>query len=484
MPRQNLSETFRQKIFLYLLKVSPVLISIFLVTGFVYAVWNAPTASPPDGNTAPPINTSSIEQTKAGNLILNNGTSDSPQLIFNPGPDRYSYWDNYYGTTRLVVQDATGESVKMVIGNDGNVGIGTIAPHDQLHVKETGSSTDTEIVIEYGGSGGGVAREYSVGVYKDGFFSIRDRTVDAHRFVITNDGNVGIGTTNPGYPLTVKTDAIHAIAINSTVPNQELSILFQELGTSKWEISKRGDDRFAIWNSDKKDVFSITWEGRVGIRTMRPDGLVHIEQPAPIGNLLILDADDGGPWALRFENKTAQGNGYGDFAFYVDNNGRLHLGEPGANPNYWVVNNDGNVGIGTTRPTQLLDVNGKIRMRNQTTDTDSADTVATKGYVDSKVGSGGSGVFGTRQTIYRGHVYTASTDGFVVVMTELQPNNVPNSGVKVIVNGIVRGKVGVTGSNVYVKDTMTIPIKKGESYSITGGFAVGDIIEAYWMPLQ
>ena len=39
--------------------------------------------------------------------------------------------------------------------------------------------------------------------------------------------------------------------------------------------------------------------------------------------------------------------------------------------------------MGTTNPTQKLDVNGKIVMRNQTKDTDSDNTVATKGYVDS-----------------------------------------------------------------------------------------------------
>ena len=53
----------------------------------------------------------------------------------------------------------------------------------------------------------------------------------------------------------------------------------------------------------------------------------------------------------------------------------------------WSVNNSGNVGIGTTSPSQKLDVAGKIRMQTQTTSGDSNDTVATKGYVDSVAGS-------------------------------------------------------------------------------------------------
>ena len=47
---------------------------------------------------------------------------------------------------------------------------------------------------------------------------------------------------------------------------------------------------------------------------------------------------------------------------------------------------------GRRTPTQKLDVDGQIRMRNQTIAADSADTVATKGYVDSKV----AGESGTR----------------------------------------------------------------------------------------
>jgi len=50
------------------------------------------------------------------------------------------------------------------------------------------------------------------------------------------------------------------------------------------------------------------------------------------------------------------------------------------------IKSTGNVGIGTTSPTQKLDVNGKIRMRSQTASSDSADTVATKGYVDNNAG--------------------------------------------------------------------------------------------------
>lgn len=50
-----------------------------------------------------------------------------------------------------------------------------------------------------------------------------------------------------------------------------------------------------------------------------------------------------------------------------------------------VVIPQGNLGIGTTFPTQRLDIDGKIRMRLQTDEEDDGDIVATKDYVDAQI---------------------------------------------------------------------------------------------------
>ncbi|MCH8518678.1 hypothetical protein LAT59_02870 [Candidatus Gracilibacteria bacterium] len=52
------------------------------------------------------------------------------------------------------------------------------------------------------------------------------------------------------------------------------------------------------------------------------------------------------------------------------------------NLNRLTIRNDGNIGIGTTSPSQMLDVAGKIRMRTSVDDDDAGDTVITKAYLE------------------------------------------------------------------------------------------------------
>ncbi len=92
----------------------------------------------------------------------------------------------------------------------GNVGIGTTAPSELLHVYGTGnvrgylqSTNANSVAIFYLQN---PSQSYSVGTRGDisQIFAIRDESRAAVRLVIDTGGNVGIGTVSPGAKLSVK----------------------------------------------------------------------------------------------------------------------------------------------------------------------------------------------------------------------------------------------------------------------------------------
>ena len=164
--------------------------------------WTAPTAAPPGGVvSAAPLTTGSGFQIRSGSFALGNGiNNDSPNLYFTPTGAPYSYWDNNAGTTRLITQNGGGEIERMVIGNDGHVGIGTASPEAPLDIQ---GSVPNDLVQLF--SNGSTQWHLGVGNASGDYFSIYEegRSANPQLAVLKNSGNVGIGTTTPNQKLSV-----------------------------------------------------------------------------------------------------------------------------------------------------------------------------------------------------------------------------------------------------------------------------------------
>ena len=63
--------------------VLSIALTLALGANYLYAAWSGPTATPPGGNVAPPINTSSTAQTKTGDLTVSGLTSDVLSVLGN-----------------------------------------------------------------------------------------------------------------------------------------------------------------------------------------------------------------------------------------------------------------------------------------------------------------------------------------------------------------------------------------------------------------
>ena len=119
----------------------------------------------------------------------------------------------------------------------------------------------------------------------------------------------------------------------------------------------------------------IVQSGKVGIGTLAPNKDLHIYQIS--GDNAEIDiqsvAGANNHWAIYHDRATNE----------------LRVWKTS---NLLIINQSGQLGIGIS-PSAQLDVNGKIKMRTETSATDTDNTVATKGYVDDKLGEDGIKVY-------------------------------------------------------------------------------------------
>jgi hypothetical protein len=149
--------------------------------------------------------------------------------FLNGGTNGFVQGGNSFGTTALLGTNdnqplafETNGSTRMFISSSGNVGIGTTAPDDKLHVVSTSAGLETFPIIVQNASttintkvgikfAPAATSRYSAiqGIQEDGSNTIGLGLITGvgptitEKVRITGGGNVGIGTTNPSERLTV-----------------------------------------------------------------------------------------------------------------------------------------------------------------------------------------------------------------------------------------------------------------------------------------
>ncbi len=165
-------------------------------------------------------------------------------------------------------------------------------------------------------------------------------------------GNVGIGTTNPGYKLEVVGSTKIGVPINNGLLIQEndgttLNAFLGPSGFGGFAMGTQSNDNVILF-SNNSERMRVTSSGNVGIGTTNPGAKLEVS-----GSSILLN--NGSSNADIYLGSNTNGGRID----WDNNNSRLSLGYN--NTNYITISS-GNVGIGTTTPSEKLEVNGNIKM--------------------------------------------------------------------------------------------------------------------------
>jgi hypothetical protein len=185
----------------------------------------------------------------------------------------------------------------------------------------------------------------------------QDNSVTPSKFVIKNDGNVGIGTANPSYKLHLIGD----IAMSGGTSNYNSSLrggytnrmkINMDLDPDtndcdRMTISLHDDECVRIRRNYNSGINSTSFFGNVGIGTASPIAKLHIG-PKNDNHIYLASVNNAYGWKIDTNDQ-----GDGEVPFRIIK----RLGGNDATA-LTIKNQNGNVGIGTTSPGEKLDIYG------------------------------------------------------------------------------------------------------------------------------
>jgi hypothetical protein len=240
----------------------------------------------------------------------------------------------------------------MWIDNGGNVGIGTTSPIVKLQVvgpMRFGTSGTRGLLDDSSTPGAGSIQLTADDLTTSGIlFRTRNAVGTGDRMVIDNNGNVGIGETNPGADLDIKSKTAGANALSDA---RSTAAMWVDgiAGGSSWglavgQVAGLFDSYLQAMDKAQQSAAALLlnpYGGNVGIGTASPSSLLHV-----VGQITSSGDDDT-------NGITASGNAHINVKA-TGASGAVRFWANGAEQ--MRVQPSGNVGIGTTGPVEKLTI--------------------------------------------------------------------------------------------------------------------------------
>ena len=302
----------------------------------------------------------------AEKLDVNGNVQINGILYGNPANDLYLI----SRTSKAIILKINGSDEGMRITSAGDVGIGITIPTKKLDI-----NGDIQIKSRiYGNSSGELYLQSSLN--KAIIFETNGGANEKVR--ITYDGKVGIGTTNPSKQLSiVSSEDTYVLSVKSTASLTKSGILInaddnaikvRDAADTKDIFTVLGSGTLQILNDSSTRIFSVLNTGNVGIGTssVYSTSMVAIynqsgilQQPQ-ISLINGTDSDSYDP-SIRF---AVGATPVDKFTLGVDDSDSNKFKISGSNAlgsnDRLVIDSNGNIGIGTTGPGEILDVNGAL----------------------------------------------------------------------------------------------------------------------------
>jgi len=318
------------------------------------------------------------------------GTSSPSQKLTVAGNITQTSNSNYIATRKILARDGNGLDLTddsggngilikdggNVIINAGDLGIGTNSPARSIHVKKTGDNevarfesdqTTSYIELEDANTTGQIL----IGTQGDNF---KVHTGGSERLRIDGSGNVGIRNSSPSTDLEIGDSSGNAaITINKSTSGTG-TLYFDNAGSNKVYLQADSGEHLRIATNNTERI-RVTDGGNVLIGTTTDNGYkLDVNGTARVNGNLHLDSV--GDFITFYGNENADHsissrdingataddlriNSYGSVFVNLDSNSNNtdaafligeHGGSAGTITERFRVQDDGNVGIGTSNP--------------------------------------------------------------------------------------------------------------------------------------